>query len=372
MGQFFSSSGASHCAHNAARASAEEVRERGIVCLKQTGDRLDDNPMKTKDLRSVQTCWQDDTKVGKCADIRIHTPKALVLNERSSSKQHVRENLILFKGETSLSIDASFGPVPDSQCGESEGLRRENHECCVSRVDMERVSEGGAVTPGAGSSAIQCLNTPDRVAVEHTICVFSCSSPLDKEMTKTPGVTLAPKTSVPNRRCDTFTHGEDDQPLASPVEQVTSPFTGTIPKLIVTHDDLGPGQDSPQIRDLTLSMGGFSLDLHPDEDSPCSDSGCGGSPAPFLFHRKLSSSSSAGLSSASSFEESEDDFTGSDIEPSSLSPNMFGSPDELGGVGISFSHVIDLSVFNHFYLSNVGSFIKCLCTNIIITVWFIM
>ncbi|KTF73265.1 hypothetical protein cypCar_00043702 [Cyprinus carpio] len=78
-------------------------------------------------------------------------------------------------------------------------------------------------------------------------------------------------------------------------------------------------------------MGGFSLELHPDEDSPCSDSGCGGSPAPSLFHRKLSNSSSAGLSSASSFEESEDDFTGSDIEPTSLSPSMIGSPDELTG-----------------------------------------
>ncbi|KAA0714847.1 Inositol-trisphosphate 3-kinase C [Triplophysa tibetana] len=204
---------------------------------------------------------------------------------------------------------------------------------------MERVSEGGAVSPGADLSAIQCLNTMDCVAVtsKPTNCVFSRSSRLDKEMTKTPGVTSAPdalKPSVPNWRCDAFKHGEEDQPLSSPVEQVASPFTGTIPKLIVTHDDLDPGQDSPQIRDLTLSMGGFSLDLHRDEDSPCSDSGCGGSPAPSYFHRKLSSSSSAGLSSASSFEESEDDFTGSDIEPNILSPSMckmFVSPDELGG-----------------------------------------
>ncbi|XP_057204002.1 inositol-trisphosphate 3-kinase Cb [Triplophysa rosa] len=337
MGQSFSSSSSSGGGHNAAQARAKKVRVRGLVCLTKTGDRLDDNSMKTKELRSVHTCWQDNSKVGKCADISTHTPKALLLNERSCSKQHVRENLTLLKGETSLSIDASFGSVSDSQSGESEGLRGENHECCVLRVDMERVSEGVAVTPGAGSSAIECLNTPDCVAVEATNCVFSCSSRLDKEMTKTPGVTSAPgalKTSVPTWRCDTFKHGEEDQPLSSPVEQVASPFTGTIPKLIVTHDDLDPGQDSPQISDLTLSMGGFSLDLHHDEDSPCSDSGCGGSPAPSLFHRKLSSSSSAGLSSASSFEESEDDFTGSDIETSSLSPsmcNMFVRPDELGG-----------------------------------------
>uniref|UniRef100_A0A3Q0S6R8 Kinase n=1 Tax=Amphilophus citrinellus TaxID=61819 RepID=A0A3Q0S6R8_AMPCI len=58
----------------------------------------------------------------------------------------------------------------------------------------------------------------------------------------------------------------------------------------------------------------------PEDESPCSDSGCGGSPALMRSPRKLSNSSSIGLSSASSFEESEDDFTGSDIE-SSLSPN---------------------------------------------------
>lgn len=335
MGQSFSRSGG-----GASQENAGKVRVRGIVCLTQTGDPLDDNPMKTKKHRSVHTYWQDDSKVGKCADLSIHTPNALILNERSFSKQHVRENLILLKGETSLSIDASFGSVSDSQSGEREGVRGENHsnhECCVSRVDMERVSEGGAVTPGAGSSASKFLNAPGYIAEQPTNCVFSCSSPLDKDMTKTPGVTSAPdalKTSEPNRGCVTFTHGEENQPLSSPVEQITSPFTGTIPKLIVTHDDLASGQDSPHISDFTLRMGGFSLDLHPDEYSPCSDSGCGGSPAPFQFHRKLSSSSSAGLSSASSFEESEDDFTGSDIEPSSLSPsmcNMFGSPDELGG-----------------------------------------
>lgn len=191
----------------------------------------------------------------------------------------VISNRTLSEVETSFSV----------RSGEREAVREENHE----RLVMERVSEGSV--------------TPD--------CVYSCSSGLNEDV----------KTPKPEEK------------------QIPNPFAGTIPKLIVTHDDLSSGHG-----DLTLSMGGFSLDLHPDEDSPCSDSGCGGSPAPFLFHRKLSSSSSAGLSSASSFEESEDDFTGSDIEPSSLSPsmcNMFGSPEELAGVGISFS--------SHF---------ECICT----------
>lgn len=246
--------------------------------------------MKTKELPTVQKCWRDDYKEGKTSvDVRVREPKKLILNASSSGNQHAPENLLLLSRATDFESQ-----VLDSRVG-----REENHECCVSPWDMERVS-GGAVTPGRVSeeNVSQRLNTPD------FLVDFSCSS---QKMTKS-----ALKPSVSD-------------------QQASNPSPRIIPKLIVTHDDLDPGQDSPHITDLTLSMGGFSLDLHPDEDSPCSDSGCGGSPAPSLFHRKLSSSSSAGLSSASSFEESEDDFTGSDIEPSSLSPNMFGSPDELAG-----------------------------------------
>ncbi|KAJ0022045.1 hypothetical protein NQD34_009535 [Periophthalmus magnuspinnatus] len=98
-------------------------------------------------------------------------------------------------------------------------------------------------------------------------------------------------------------------------------FPGTIPKLIITRD-LTPScsQDGAK---LHLNSGAC-LEPQPDDESPCSDSGCGGSPALMRSHRKLSNSSSFGLSSASSFEESEDDFTGSDIE-SSLSPGRLSS-----------------------------------------------
>ncbi|XP_016431838.1 inositol-trisphosphate 3-kinase A-like [Sinocyclocheilus rhinocerous] len=309
MGQSSSSSGSgsSRGCNSAALASSTRARVQGVFSSSlHTGDRLDENPMKTKQLQSVQKCWRDDIKEGKTSgDVRVHEPKKLILNATSSGNQHATENLIL------LSRDTNF-ESSDSQSGQKGvTLREENNECCVSPWDMERVSEGGAVIPGRVSeeNVTQCLNAPD------FLVDFSCSSPLAKhKMTKS---TLQP--SVSGRL-----GGEAEQ-------QASNPFPRIIPKLIVTHDDLGPGEDSPHISDLTLSMGGFSLDLHPDEDSPCSDSGCGGSPAPSLFHRKLSSSSSAGLSSASSFEESEDDFTGSDIEPTSLSPNMIGSADELTG-----------------------------------------
>ncbi|XP_030621780.1 inositol-trisphosphate 3-kinase Cb isoform X1 [Chanos chanos] len=111
-------------------------------------------------------------------------------------------------------------------------------------------------------------------------------------------------------------------------------FSGTIPRLIVTCDP-SPTEDKhvAQTTDILSGLGGLTLEQCLDEESPYSDSGCGGSPVLSLSLRKLSSSSSAGLSSASSFEESEDDYTGSDIEPSSLSPRMYSmlsSPEEVG------------------------------------------
>ncbi|XP_029427757.1 inositol-trisphosphate 3-kinase C [Rhinatrema bivittatum] len=102
----------------------------------------------------------------------------------------------------------------------------------------------------------------------------------------------------------------------------TLSFSGPIPRLIVTREPSPSREESaPGLPAAGLEEGG--------EESPCSDSGCGGSPLPSLFLRKLSSSSSAGLSSASSFDESEDDFTGSDAELNGqqLHP-MLGSPED--------------------------------------------
>ncbi|CAJ1065375.1 inositol-trisphosphate 3-kinase A-like [Xyrichtys novacula] len=107
-------------------------------------------------------------------------------------------------------------------------------------------------------------------------------------------------------------------------------FPGTIPKLIITRDPSPTrSQGTPSALSVRTELNsGSCLEPHPDDESPCSDSGCGGSPALMRSPRKLSNSSSIGLSSASSFEESEDDYTGSDIE-SSLSPaRSLCSPDD--------------------------------------------
>lgn len=164
------------------------------------------------------------------------------------------------------------------------------------------------------------------------------------KMTKTPNtqVTCSPKTTCMSERNTTSvrpigsreeecSHTQDA--LECPIQSTSSSvsYAGTIPRLVITPS---PGT-GPQTSDI--GVGRESPDQHPDEESPCSDSGCGGSPVPSLSLRKLSSSSSTCLSSASSFEESEDDLTGSDLEPNSLSPgqyNVLGSPEDVSGVSI--------------------------------------
>lgn len=94
-----------------------------------------------------------------------------------------------------------------------------------------------------------------------------------------------------------------------PVEHLSRLARVAVPELVVTCEpcatDCGPCSGSP----------------HPDEESICSDSGLSGSPASSLALRKLSNSSSTGLSPASSFEECEEDLMGySDYNQSSGEP----------------------------------------------------
>ncbi len=80
-----------------------------------------------------------------------------------------------------------------------------------------------------------------------------------------------------------------------PVEHLSRLTRVAVPELVVTCEpcatECGPCSGSP----------------HLDEESICSDSGLSGSPASSLALRKLSNSSSTGLSPASSFEECEED-----------------------------------------------------------------
>ncbi|KAK2912464.1 inositol-trisphosphate 3-kinase Cb [Channa argus] len=130
--------------------------------------------------------------------------------------------------------------------------------------------------------------------------------------------------------CPAETESQKDYNQAHQSPSGGQSFPGTIPKLIITRDPSpspSHGTSDPLTGQMEL-MTGSCLEPHADDESPCSDSGCGGSPALMRSPRKLSNSSSIGLSSASSFEESEDDFTGSDIE-SSLSPaRSLCSPDD--------------------------------------------
>nr|XP_033811743.1 inositol-trisphosphate 3-kinase C [Geotrypetes seraphini] len=107
-------------------------------------------------------------------------------------------------------------------------------------------------------------------------------------------------------------------------------FAGPIPRLIVTREP-SPSREEEEEAEAAAGPDLLAAGLEEGgEESPCSDSGCGGSPLPTFFLRKLSSSSSAGLSSASSFDESEDDFTGSDVELNGGQqlPPMLRSPED--------------------------------------------
>ncbi|KTG40728.1 hypothetical protein cypCar_00011187 [Cyprinus carpio] len=87
------------------------------------------------------------------------------------------------------------------------------------------------------------------------------------------------------------------------VEQLSRRARVAVPELVVTCEPCVTECDQ-------IPRGPSSGSHHPDEESICSDSGLSGSPASSLALRKLSTSSSTGLSPASSFEECEEDLTG--------------------------------------------------------------
>ncbi|XP_069500559.1 inositol-trisphosphate 3-kinase A-like [Ambystoma mexicanum] len=133
--------------------------------------------------------------------------------------------------------------------------------------------------------------------------------------------------------CEDLTQGEPSSQILQRRTPKGLNFSGPIPRLIVTREPSpcrGPDEDRgfPCLNPGELSPDPKGLG---EVESPCSDSGCGGSPVPSFFLRKMSSSSSAGLSSASSFDESEDDFGGSDLEHSGHHLTLGASPDDCAG-----------------------------------------
>lgn len=219
----------------------------------------------------------------------------------------------------------------DNESGamEDQPLVGENNDCIVSEsVELSEASPTTAPQPTSDPHAKPTSSSEQAPREEHPLPGHETAA----KMTKTDSSAVSCPSEAPEEQTngcpfETKTRQESDQAQhGAPGGQS---YPGTIPKLIITRD---PSPTRPS--DPPSLLGGSYLITRPDDESPCSDSGCGGSPALMRSPRKLSNSSSIGLSSASSFEESEDDFTeASDIE-SSLSPRSACSPDDGTGVSV--------------------------------------
>lgn len=357
---------------------------------------MDDNPMKNKQLPRLESYRRHAFEVG--GDVlktrgKIDGQRKSLDGGRDSetdrtaacttARGHARasaHSVANFEGVSSqgatVAIDVGFGSVgvldwadlTDSQCRARAATEKKtkNHEWNCSTPSMEEPRERDISLSGIGFDGATALRlfTPiptgpfieeNKTAPERQI--HSCANSYVANRLLVPShMTRTPRTVEPSSPRETppdFTHrtkGQDNTPICIEEEydhgqglMEYHSYPGTIPRLIVTHDPSPSQAEDVEVAEFPLNSGALSLDLQPGHESPYSDSGCGGSPIPRVSMRKLSSSSSAGLSSASSFEESEDDITGSDVEPAGLSPSTrvpFGSPEELSRVSVPFPFVI--------------------------------
>ncbi|KAG7480037.1 inositol-trisphosphate 3-kinase C [Solea senegalensis] len=232
-------------------------------------------------------------------------------------------------------------PKPEREDNASDPPARamEDHPLGATNNDGRPEPEVRLLTGSCVTAAAPFTSDPD---IQRTLTTSLPDQPLDSglsitdehteaEMTKTDrsDVSCPPSAAGDlNNCCAVETEHRKDSGQDTWIPTGTPSYPGTIPKLIITRDP-SPIRSHGAPPLLTVSTDLSScLEPRAEDESPCSDSGCGGSPALMRSLRKLSNSSSIGLSSASSFEESEDDFTGSDIE-SSLSPaRSLCSPDD--------------------------------------------
>ncbi|XP_059187004.1 inositol-trisphosphate 3-kinase Cb [Centropristis striata] len=338
--------------------------ERLRVCRfrseeKRRGEQLNRNPMKNKVLSCLGRRKRDSSQTeadlgcgngaGDPATRRDHRVGKLPRDEVVSAAEEHRASPGCF--QTPSGLDGSTGASQhtvnrEAAAGSSDASRlgtRSGEDSGAGCKEPEPGREDNASDPPQRAMEDQPLgpNHRDRVVTEtggltspapvlnsdpDSVSSVSPDQPLDSgllsvtsdhaedKMTKSDVSTAScrPKAAGEQNNCCPVESDSDPAPKGPPGGQS---YPGTIPKLIITRD---PSPTRSQGTPALLSSGSC-LDPHLDDESPCSDSGCGGSPALMRSPRKLSNSSSIGLSSASSFEESEDDFTGSDIE-SSLSP----------------------------------------------------
>lgn len=107
----------------------------------------------------------------------------------------------------------------------------------------------------------------------------------------------------------------EQQSPCPPPHRGTAAAAAALPALVVTCEPRIPQpaaaeQQQQEEKSRAPGVSGLSIGSNPDEESLCSDSGFSGSPASSLVLRKLSNSSSAGLSPTSSIEEYEEEGQG--------------------------------------------------------------
>uniref|UniRef100_UPI0037E94C0B inositol-trisphosphate 3-kinase Cb n=1 Tax=Semicossyphus pulcher TaxID=241346 RepID=UPI0037E94C0B len=343
---------------------------------KRQGDQLNRNPMKNKVLSCLGRRKRDSSQTeadfgcgngaGDPATRRDHRVGKLPRDEVVSAVGEHRASPGCFEAQSGLddnkeasqhavsreapagSSDASglerrIGEASGAGCEEPKPGREDNASYPPTRA-MEDQPPGGNNQDRVGCEVRELTGTSLSSARLLTSDLDTRTSfPPDQprgrsltaehaesKMTKTECSTVScpPKAAGDQIHCCPAETDSDQAPQGPPGGGQS--FPGTIPKLIITRDPSPTrSQETPALLSVRTELStGSCLDPHPEDESPCSDSGCGGSPALMRSPRKLSNSSSIGLSSASSFEESEDDFTGSDIE-SSLSPaRSLCSPDD--------------------------------------------
>ncbi|XP_068440364.1 inositol-trisphosphate 3-kinase Cb [Clinocottus analis] len=375
MGQ--TRSALSHTADIPSRAKWKtgETAQRLRVCgfrsgEKRRADQSNRSPMKNKvlsclgrrkrDASPTETGLGCGNEAGDPAARRDHRVGKLPRDEVVSAAEEPRAHPGCFESPSGLDANVeaakhavnrevaagSSDEASGAGCEEPQSRREDDASGPPTRAMEDqplRGSEPGRVVTEVWEALSAATLLTSNPKTERTFSGSSPDEPLTRGLANTDdpakrSMTKSGCSSVSARPAATGDHeccpvesesraGSDQPPHGLPEGQT---FPGPIPKLIITRDPSPTrSQEAPVLLPVRAELStGLCLDLHPDDESPCSDSGCGGSPALMRSPRKLSNSSSIGLSSASSFEESEDDFTGSDIE-SSLSPaRSMCSPDD--------------------------------------------
>ncbi|XP_039986099.1 inositol-trisphosphate 3-kinase Cb isoform X2 [Xiphias gladius] len=264
------------------------------------------------------------------------------LDDDTEAKQHAVSREATAGSSDASGLETRTGEVSGAGCEDPKPEREDNASDPPARAMEEkppggnsqdrsevRVLTGTSLTSAPPLTSDPHTELPDQplnsglsITDEHA----------EAKMTKTDSsnVSYPPKAAGDQNNCPVKTESRKDSDQAPQSPPGGPSFPGTIPKLIITRDPSpSRSQGTQALLNVPTELSTVScLEPQPEDESPCSDSGCGGSPALMRSPRKLSNSSSIGLSSASSFEESEDDFNGSDIE-SSLSPaRSLCSPDD--------------------------------------------